>query len=139
MPPTRIAVTIAVLTLLGTACVEERSDGATGEDARLQAASQGLCDAQVLVSEGDVVRAAEVFDRETHDYLHELAGMLQEVDRQAAAELLEVKQRLESTLATPERADPGAVAALIPELQRALADGSEAAGLPVPLCIEGAA
>jgi hypothetical protein len=128
----RIAATLLALTL--AAC----SDQAGGSEVGLQRASQGLCDAQVLAVESNVPRAATVFDREAHGFLHELAADLEEVDRAAAAGLLEAKQRLEAILADPVRADPQEVAVLITELQRALRDGAEAAGLPTPLCGEGA-
>lgn len=138
MHSARLVFTLVALGLVGAACAEQASDGAGREEARLQDASQGLCDAQVLVSRGDVVEAAQVFEGETHAYLHELADLLQGVDREAAATLLRVKQRFEEVVATPERADPEAAAALIPELQRALIEAAEAAGLPRPLCREGA-
>ena len=128
----RITATLLALTL--AAC----SDQAGGSEAGLQRASQGLCDAQVLASESNVPRAASVFDREAHGFLHELAADLEEVDRAAAAGLLEAKQRLEAILADPVRADPQDVVVLITELQRALREGAEAAGLPTPLCREGA-
>jgi hypothetical protein len=128
----RIAATLLALTL--AAC----SDQAGGSEAGLQRASQGLCDAQVLASDSNVPRAATVFDRETHGFLHELAADLQETDRAAAAALLEAKQRVERILEDPARADPQDVVVLITELQRALRDGAEAAGLPTPLCEEGA-
>ena len=128
----RITATLLALTLY--AC----SDQAGGSEAGLQRASQGLCDAQVLAFESNVPRAATVFDREAHGFLHDLAADLEEVDRAAAAGLLEAKQRLEAILADPVRADPQEVAVLITELQRALRDGAEAAGLPTPLCEEGA-
>jgi hypothetical protein len=128
----RIAATLLALTL--AAC----SDQAGGSEADLHRASQGLCDAQVLAFESNVPRAASVFDREAHAFLHELAADLEEVDRAAAAGLLEAKQRLEAILADPVRADPQDVVVLITELQRALRDGAEAAGLPTPLCGEGA-
>jgi hypothetical protein len=128
----RITATLLALTL--AAC----SDQAGGSEAGLQRASQGLCDAQVLAFESNVPRAASVFDREAHGFLHELAADLEEVDRAAAAGLLEAKQRLEAILADPVRADPQDVVVLITELQRALREGAEAAGLPTPLCREGA-
>jgi hypothetical protein len=130
----RMRITATLLALTLAAC----SDQAGGSEAGLQRASQGLCDAQVLAFESNVPRAAAVFDRETHGFLHELAGDLQEVDRAAAASLLEAKQRLEAILAEAVRADPQDVVVLITGLQRALREGAEAAGLPTPLCQEGA-
>jgi hypothetical protein len=128
----RMTATLLALTLV--AC----SDEAGGREGGLQRASQGLCDAQVLAIESNVPRAADVFDRETHAFLHELAADLQETDRAAAAALLEAKQRLEAALADPFRADPRDVVVLMTALQRALRDGAQAAGLPTPLCREGA-
>jgi hypothetical protein len=138
--PGRVMATLAAVALMVSGCGgDETAASGSRQDERLQAASQGLCDAQALVAEGDVVQAARVFERETHAYLHELAARLGEVDRGAAADLLQAKQRLEHALATPEQADPVAVAELIPLLQRALIDGAEAADLPRPLCREGGA
>ncbi|MGH2764498.1 MAG: hypothetical protein ACRDKA_01080 [Actinomycetota bacterium] len=134
----RRTIAFAVLILMGASCSGDQAGAGGGEEARLQLASQGLCDAQVLASEADVRRAADVFDRETHAYLHELAAELQEIDRAAAADLLEAKQRLESALADPAGADPQGVVVLITDLQRALGDAAEAAALPAPLCRDGA-
>ncbi|MGH2677684.1 MAG: hypothetical protein ACRDHB_04915, partial [Actinomycetota bacterium] len=73
----------------------------------------------------------------THDYLHELARMLQEVDPAAAADLLEAKEQVESVLDIG--ADPLAAQDLLVRLQRAVRDAALAADLPTPLCVDGAA
>jgi DNA anti-recombination protein RmuC len=125
---------VFLVSVLLAAC----SDGTTGRQARLQRASQGLCDAQVQAFHSNVRRAADAFDRDTHAFLHELAADLQEIDRQLAARLLEAKQRVENAFLDPTRADPQQVAQLLAELQRALREGAEVAGLPTPLCREGA-
>ena len=135
MTTTIMAILVAVT--LATACHDRPASASLSEEERLQAASQGLCDAQVLVSEGRVRDAASVFRAETHDYLHELAGRLQSSDPAAAAGLLEAKQPVEQAL---ERgADPPGTQALLGRLRRALGDAAAAAGLPTPLCREGAA
>jgi hypothetical protein len=127
---------VLVLLLLVPACGEEPATGRGDPAAQLQAASQGICDAQVLAAEGDVAGARTVFEEEVHDYLHQLGARLREADRAAAGRLLEVKQRLEDALRM--QVDPASLTALLGELQRALIDGAEAAGLPQPLCREGA-
>jgi hypothetical protein len=135
-----MTATITAILVAGAVAVTACSDGpasaSLSEEERLQAASQGLCDAQVLASEGRVRDAASVFQAETHDYLHALAGKLQSDDPAAAAGLLEAKQRVEQALA--RGADPPGTQVLLSELQRALGDAAAAAGLPEPLCREGA-
>jgi hypothetical protein len=119
------------------ACTEEEGAQAGGAEVnRLQAASQGLCDAQVEASRGRLRDAREIFDAETHAYLHELAARLQETDRAVAAELLEAKQRVEAAFRSAR--DPTGLEELLVALQRALGDAAEAAGLPAPLCRGGA-
>jgi hypothetical protein len=133
----RTVVPAIGLALMASACrAEAPGPESRPRASRLGAASQGLCDAQVLASEGNIIGAADVFDAETHDYVHQLAAMLQEVDSEAAAELLEATERVESALNA--RGDPGAVQDLLIRLQRALHEAAEAADLPAPLCREGA-
>jgi hypothetical protein len=128
---------IVALLLAGVACSEGGAAPGPDRERRLQAASQGLCDALFLASQGRVQDARSVFYAETHAYLHELAAELQESDRQAAAGLLEAKQRVEASL--DSGTDPVAAHELMTRLQRALGDAALAAGLPAPLCREGAA
>lgn len=130
---TRILVLILLDAVLLASCAEPRAS-APPEEPRLRAASQGLCDAEALASEGRVAEAGEVFDAETHDYLHELAGMLQEVDPAAAAELLEAKQRVESALADGD--DAAGTEDLLGRLQLVLQDAAEAADLPRTPCAQ---
>ena len=125
-----LATALAAAAMVGS-CAGPESSVPAGEP-RLQAASQGLCDAEALASAGRVGEAAQVFDAETHDYLHELAGMLQEIDPAAAADLLEAKQRVESALADGQGA--GGTEDLLAELQRALQDAAVAADLPRTPC-----
>jgi len=130
----RITTMALVLALAAVAC----SDEVGGREARLQRASQGLCDAQVHAFEANVRRAAAVFDAESHAFLHELAADLEDIDRAAAANLLEAKQRVERALVDPIRSDPQEVILLLAGLQRALGEAAEATGLPAPLCRNGA-
>jgi hypothetical protein len=128
-----IAPILLGATVLAWACTEQPPPARAP---RLQAASQGLCDAVVFASEGRIRDAARVFDAETHDYLHELARMLQEVDPAAAGDLLEAKEQVESVLDIG--ADPLAAQDLLVRLQRAVRDAALAADLPTPLCRDGA-
>jgi hypothetical protein len=127
---------LIVASLACAACTEERADPRPAGERRLRAASQGLCDALFLASQGRVRDVASVFYAETHGYLHELAAQLQETDPAVAASLLEAKQRVERAL---EGEDPVGTQELLTRLQRALGDAAQAAGLPPPLCREGAA
>lgn len=117
--------------LAASACTEEPAAIPPGEQ-RLRTASQGLCDAEVLASQGQVREAEQIFDSATHDYLHELARMLQEVDPAAAAELLEAKERVEAALLDP--GDAEGTEELLVELERALQDAAQAADLPRTRC-----
>jgi hypothetical protein len=129
---------VAALVAVGCRATDPAAGSRSPNERRLQSASQGLCDAQVLVSDGNISDAAEVFEERTHTFLHELADQVQDVDRRAAARLLEAKERLEEALADPRGADPGGVAAIITELQRAVSEAASAVHLPTPLCREGA-
>lgn len=125
------------IALVGCSGGNDRGEGREPQS-RLQRASEGLCKAQVRAADGDVQGAADVFQAETHDYLHELAGILQQRDRPAAAALLVIKQRVEEALRFPARADSSQVLELLLNLQRTFIDAAEAAGLPRPLCRTGA-
>jgi hypothetical protein len=133
----KTAVILLGVALAATACTDQATPASPPENRRLQTASQGLCDAQILASEGRIRDAASVFEADTHDYLHQLADQLQEVDPETAAGLLEAKQRVEMALA--EGGDPPATQELLIRLQRALGDAAAAVDLPAPLCREGAA
>lgn len=129
---------LASLVALGACTSAAPTRGQDGPDASpLQTAFQGLCDAGRLAEEGDVQAAAEAFLDRSHAYLHELAVTLSDRDRDAAAGLLEAKQRVEAVFADPASADPAGVAALIGDLRVEVAEGAEIAGLPEPECEEG--
>jgi hypothetical protein len=133
----KTAVILLLVALAAPACTDDAAPASPPENRRLQTASQGLCDAQILASEGRIRDAASVFQADTHAYLHDLARRLREVDPETAAELLEAKQRVERALA--EGGDPPETQDLLLRLQRALGDAAAAVDLPAPLCREGAA
>ncbi len=62
---------------------------------RLTAAVDGLCTAVGQAPDGPRAAEATFFD-ESHATLHVIAGALEDVDRPAAAALLEAKQRVEA-------------------------------------------
>ena len=126
---------IAVILLASSvaACAPEPASEATPSlDPELQRASAGLCDALRAASEGDVERAAALFEDEAHGYLHELADRVGARDRSAAAELLEAKQRAEAALARPW--GPEEVVQALEDVGEELADAAAAIGMPRPTC-----
>ena len=58
----------------------------------------GLCDASGSAARRDFPRAKVVFTDRAHTPLHTVARALEDVDRRAAARLLEAKQRVEADL-----------------------------------------
>lgn len=134
----RMALVLLATVVALAGCSDDGGER-TEPQSRLQRASEGLCKAQVRAGERDVPGAADVFQAETHDYLHELARTLRTRDPRAAAILLETKQRVEEVLEIPRGADASQVLQLLLDLQRAFIAGAEAAGLPRPLCRTGAA
>jgi hypothetical protein len=129
---TRVMIaTLAGVLLMLTACGEQ-APAAAGPRDQLRSATRGLCDATALASEGQVGMATDVFDAQTHAYLHRLAADLQTSNPAAAADLLEAKQRVEAVLA--EGGPPGEARDLLAELQAALRDAATAAGLRAAAC-----
>ena len=68
--------------------------GETVTTARLRAISAGLCEA-LQQAPTDVAAAKKTFNSRSHDGLHLIARGLEEIDRAAAATLLEAKQKVE--------------------------------------------
>lgn len=132
---TRIALLLALV-----AC----APGAEGSIDALQEAEslpvqlvfQGLCDSRAIAEAGDVQGASDVFQGRAHAELHSLADRLSSTDREAAARLLEAKQRLEAAFASPAAVSPAAVAGLISALEAEVADAAEALGQDRPVCGE---
>ncbi|HZA27503.1 MAG TPA: hypothetical protein VE915_07655 [Actinomycetota bacterium] len=105
------------LTVLATACTGtgQKTDSTAQGSSSPQAAVTGLCEAQSLASGGGLDEARQVFQDQSHAYLHQLAAELQERDRSLAAELLEAKQQVERALQAG--ADPELLADLIGRLR----------------------
>jgi hypothetical protein len=89
----------------------------------------GLCDVWVASDRAD---AAATFEDHSHEILHVVAAAVQEVDRGAAADLLEAKQVVEADLAEPVLPDDfeGDVETLLGALRASLG----AIGLDAPDC-----
>jgi hypothetical protein len=132
-----LAMLAPVLVLTG--CGDDAVSGGDGLEDRLQQGSEGLCRVAVLVSEGRTREAGEAFEDRVHAMLHEVAAATEEVDRDAAAELLRAKQPVEDVLLSSRPVDPQTTGQRITQLQRALLEASRALGLGPPLCREGAA
>ena len=102
------------------------------DQGRLSTAGLALCEATSSARDGDVDTADRLFQDHVHAYLHELADRLATFDREAAADLLVAKQRVEAALTSS--ADAGELADLLGQLQVALAEAGDAAGLAAPRC-----
>ena len=99
----------------------------------LEIAFQGLCQARSVAEAGDVQGASAVFQSRAHAELHTLADRLSGTDREAAARLLEAKQRVEAALAGPATTGPAA-AGLISALEAEVQSAAESLGQDPPAC-----
>ena len=104
------------------------------ESLPLQIAFQGLCESRAVAEAGDVQGASDVFQSRAHAELHSLADRLAATDREAAARLLEAKQRLEAAFANVAAASPPAVAGLISTLELEVQHAAEVLGQDPPAC-----
>jgi hypothetical protein len=125
MPPSRWITLLSLIFTLA-ACGSDRTAGPGGD---LGTALDGLCEASMLSARGLVRDAESEFQDRAHAYLHELARETAETDREAAALLLEAKQRVEQAFAEPP--EPEDLARLLDELRERTA---EAAGISAPPC-----
>ena len=73
--------------------------GETVSTTRLRAIAGGLCEAAQQAAT-DISAAAKTFNSKSHDGLHVIARGLQEIDRPAAATLLEAKQKVEGDISS---------------------------------------
>jgi hypothetical protein len=90
---------------------------------------RGLCD---LRTETDRAEAEATFLDRSHETLHVIAAATEERDRNAAADLLEAKQRVEADLAGADL--PPDFAADVGALIEATRAALEAIGLNAPTC-----
>lgn len=125
-----------LLALVACAAGAEQSIDALeeAESLPIQIAFQGLCESRAVAEAGDVQGASDVFQARAHAELHALADRLSSTDREAAARLLEAKQRVEAAFADPATASPPAVAGVISALELEVQNAAESLGLPRPAC-----
>lgn len=131
----------AALALAAVAC-SGGSSGATtvvvGGEAvpaeRLEAAALGVCQATGQVT-SDAGAARKTFFGKAHDGLHTIARALEDVDRRAAADLLQAKQAVEADLSgNPSAAVLGADLRRLAAVTRA---GLDRLDIAVPGCEAG--
>jgi hypothetical protein len=124
----RLIVAIGLIVVASGCSGTDREADSTGQGSRgPQAAITGLCEAQSLASGGGVGEARQVFQDESHAYLHQLATELQESDRSLAAELLEAKQQVER--AFQAEGDPELLTDLITKLRQVVEAGLASIGM----------
>lgn len=111
----RVLVVAAAVAMLAAACGGDDEPSTTSRGTRPQVAVEGLCEGEALAGQGQLDQARTVFQDQSHAYLHELAGQLQERDRALAAQLLEAKQQVERSL--EGGVDPEILAGLIGALR----------------------
>ena len=134
--PNRVVLALALCLTLLAACGSEGTPEATPSPASGDLGKTelvlGLCAVQGSLEAGDVEGAEVTFEDEVHEPLHELADEAESADREAAADLLEAKQRVEAGFAasTPASELTADVAALLAATSAAM----ETLGLQAPAC-----
>lgn len=122
---TRGALVAAVA--VAVAAVGCGDDGSSPMNASSPALIESLCAARDTATAGDADEARTIFVDQVHDELHQLAADTDDADRDAAARLLEAKQRVEADLT-----DRTALADALEALAAATIDAIEANGDPRP-------
>lgn len=137
MRRTRFAAALALAAVAcsggssGATTVKVRGEAVPVE--RLEAAAAGVCQAAGAAS--DVGAARRTFFGKAHDGLHTIARALEDVDRRAAADLLQAKQTVEADLSgNPPAAILGADLRRLAAVTRA---GLDRIDIAVPPCETG--
>lgn len=125
----RRVIVALVVVVLAASCTgsEEKPAPTAGQSRRPQVAIEGLCEAETLAAGGLQEEAQQVFQDQSHAYLHELAAQLQDRDRELAGQLLEAKQEVE--VALQEMSDPETLAFRIGELRAVVESAVAVVGL----------
>jgi hypothetical protein len=122
----RIALFAGIMLLVSAAC-----RGSAAVDDLFRLAASGLCEATAKAEMGDTAGGEEVFFDVVHQPLHDLADATAEVDRAAAARLLEAKQAVEAGLDAGQPDMGEAFQALVVATDAALATTGHD-GMPCP-------
>jgi len=123
----RVIVALGVVVLAASCTGTEEKPAPTAGQSRTQVAVEGLCEAETLAAGGLQDEAQQVFQDQSHAYLHELAAQLQERDRALAGQLLEAKQEVE--VALQEMSDPETLAIRIGALRAVVESAVAVMGL----------
>ncbi len=136
MPPPRALVVVTSLaTLLAAGCGADGRAGASAADGPEADALLALCRVAASLADGEVDVAEATFEDGAHETLHEVAHELEEVDRAAAATLLEAKAKVEAGFASADP-DPAALRADVQGLVAAFAHSLAALDVAAPSCPE---
>jgi hypothetical protein len=132
----RISVLASFLALavLAPACTDGSSEASQAEIDEYRRAIDGLCQTAATLRQEGPSAAIDVFVDQTHGYLHELIDKVEPLDRDAAAELLETKQRAEIGLRDPSFYGKKEVAKRFTDLHNAVAWAGSVVGLPKVGC-----
>ena len=98
----------------------------------LEGLADGVCGVALQARAGQRAAAREQFVGRVHEDLHQLADELSEIDRAAAARVLEAKQRVEDDLDRP--ADPPDLGGDADELVAATGEGLRRLGMAAGEC-----
>lgn len=124
----RLIVAVGIVVLAASCTGNEEKRAPTAAQSREpQVAIEGLCEAETLAAGGLQDEAQQVFQDQSHAYLHELAAQLQERDRALAGQLLEAKQEVE--VALDEMSDPETLAIRIGALRAVVESAVAVVGL----------
>lgn len=99
----RLPATVAVIATLAAACSGSAARSGDPPADAYRAMREGLCASLGHAEDRDPATAGRAFRGQVHQALHVLADATSEIDRAAAARLLETKQQVRSSL---HRHDP---------------------------------
>jgi hypothetical protein len=127
---TSILASFLALAFLAAACTDGSSEASQAEIDEYRNAVDGLCQTAATLRQEGPSAAIDRFVDQTHGYLHELIDRVEPLDRAAAAELLETKQRVEIALRDPSFYGKKEVAKRFTDLHNAMARAGAVVGLP---------
>ena len=126
------ALVVAAVAVWGEAPGTSPSRTTTATVSPAGAVHERLCRAMADAAAGDLGTARSAFQDRVHGPLHDVAAAAAEVDRSAAARLLEAKQQVEAALATNADSLAADLAALAPTVRAAVVATGQPAPSPCP-------